>query len=592
MIHQLTSNIPTMEPVTFVPGMNVVVAERTEDSTEKDSRNGVGKSTLIEIIHFCLGMDVNRGKEKALFGKHLADFTFTLEMELRDFRFNVSRMGSAGNRILISGDLSELPKEWHPTEEKITGELVYSLNEWKAVLGWLMFELPLPERKGKKIETQIYSPTFRSLFSYFVRKGRSSFEKPFEHFRRQQEWNIQVNNAFLLGLGWDFAAKFQLNKDQEKDVKLLEKSASSGVLKSLAGDLGTLEATRVTLQDRVRSEENQLSTFHVHPQYKEINETANEYTRRIHTLTNDNVSSQKMVSYYENSLTAEVPANNEKLLSLYREAGVVMPDLVSKTLSDVANFHNKIIENRRSFLESEITQLRQHIIDNDTKIKHLSDERATLMGILRTHGALDEYTGLQKRHARAVAELEEINQKIQRIREVKEKKSSLRIEREQLQQQMQLDYDERREHLARAISLFNANTEALYEAPGRLIINVKSTGYDFDVDIDRKGSGGVEQMEVFCYDLMLAQIWAEKEISSVFLVHDSLIWDGVDERQVAHAIELAHQRAKESNFQYICCINSDSIPTQDFSKEFVFSDYICKTLHDRDESGTLLGFRF
>ena len=128
--------------------------------------------------------------------------------------------------------------------------------------------------------------------------------------------------------------------------------------------------------------------------------------------------------------------------------------------------------------------------------------------------------------------------------------------------------------------------------PGRLIINVEAKGYDFDVDIDRKGSGGVEQMEVFCYDLMLAQIWAEKEVSSMFLVHDSIIWDGVDERQVAHAIELAQKRSVESGFQYISCINSDSIPKSDFSDGFEIYDYVCKTLHDKDDSGTLLGFRF
>ncbi len=79
-----------------------------------------------------------------------------------------------------------------------------------------------------------------------------------------------------------------------------------------------------------------------------------------------------------------------------------------------------------------------------------------------------------------------------------------------------------------------------------------------------------------------------------FLVHDSTIFDGVDERQIAKALELAAQEAEKRDFQYICTVNSDMIPEKDFTKEFSkrFDSYVKLRLSDASEDGGLLGIRF
>ncbi len=89
------------------------------------------------------------------------------------------------------------------------------------------------------------------------------------------------------------------------------------------------------------------------------------------------------------------------------------------------------------------------------------------------------------------------------------------------------------------IAIFNSNSEIIYDVQGALIIDVGDTGFRFEVIIKRDGSSGIGNMKVFCYDLMLAELWSKKQKSPGFLVHDSIIFDGVDERQVANALELA-----------------------------------------------------
>ncbi len=66
MIHAITANQPSFRTVQLTPGLNVILADRTEDSSNKDTRNGLGKSTLIEIVHFCLGARVSSGKGLAI----------------------------------------------------------------------------------------------------------------------------------------------------------------------------------------------------------------------------------------------------------------------------------------------------------------------------------------------------------------------------------------------------------------------------------------------------------------------------------------------------------------------------------------------
>ena len=52
MIHAVRANKSSFHAVEFTAGFNLVLADRTKESTRKDSRNGLGKTTLLEIIRF------------------------------------------------------------------------------------------------------------------------------------------------------------------------------------------------------------------------------------------------------------------------------------------------------------------------------------------------------------------------------------------------------------------------------------------------------------------------------------------------------------------------------------------------------------
>ena len=71
-----------------------------------------------------------------------------------------------------------------------------------------------------------------------------------------------------------------------------------------------------------------------------------------------------------------------------------------------------------------------------------------------------------------------------------------------------------------------------------------------------------------------------------------MLYDGVDSRQRALALEQASVVSEKLRGQYICTLNSDMIPSEDFSEGFDFQKYVRLTLTDKDPSGRLLGFKF
>lgn len=582
MIHKISANQSSFRTVSFEAGFNVVLAEKDDSADDKDSRNGIGKSSLIEIIHFCLGSDLKRSK--TLSKPTLSDWIFTIDITIAGKKIQASRAIAQQNNIFISGDTITWPNQ--PSIDDETGQKYYSLNAWTELLGKLMFDLPIGPSKPT------YSPTFRALIPYFARRGRDAYSKPFEVRRNQPPWQTQVYNSYLLDLSWEFAREWQILKDKEEDLSALKGAANRGTFANVFGTIGELEALKLRLDSKAKEQKKQLESFQVHPQYKDLEIKANEITKDIHQLSNDNYSARRLVSTYEASVVEEKSASKADVEQVYKEAGILFSDKVKKRLDEVLNFHETVTKNRAEFLKEEIARIHRAIQGREDKIKALSNERATALNVLKTHKALDEYTKLQGALTELNAQLEEAVRKIDLLKKFEAGKSAVKIEREELKVKTRRDHEERVSARERVVSLFNANSEALYNRPGQLIIDITEAGLSFKIEIERSESDGIQLMEVFCYDLVLAQVWSQKEKNPGFLIHDSTVFADVDERQIAHAIQTASQLSESKGFQYICFLNSDKVPWAQFSEGFNLRDYVRLELKDKPASACLFGTRF
>ncbi len=588
MIKEIKSNNPKFKSIVFNEGFNVILADRekTDDKDDiKKSRNGSGKTTLIEIIHFCLGARVDK---KSIFkSAYLKDWTFTIVIDINSSEFEFTRYTNTPNKIYIIGD-----------KERLNFDLLYDKKEHKYYASpstlnnclltmWFGLE---KENKNRK-----YTPSFRELISYLVRRTSDGFRSAFEYFPKQKTYSVQECNAYFLGLNLDYASQFQEIKDKVKGIQDYKKAAKSGVIGELKLNIGELNSDVITRERENEKLKMEIDTFKVHPQYYEVNKEANELTKKLHEAANTiSIKKQLLDRYIDSVQKKETEVPLSEIESIYKEAGVIFGENLKKNLDEVLNFHQTIVRNRKEYLSNEIINLKKDITTLEANIEIISQRRSEIMKILSTHGALEEYTIIQERYTVAKQDLEEAKKKLKTAEYIEDTKSYLKIENQELLIKSRQDYSERKELLEKSISLFKANSEYLYSEPGVLTVDLTETGYKFDVNIKRAKSQGVSYMKVFCYDLMLMEIGKYKTAFPKFLVHDSTIFDGVDERQIALALKLAKQKSEESGFQYICLLNSDNIPETEFEEDFKeqFFSFVVKRISDASEDTGLLGMRF
>ncbi|WP_335726689.1 DUF2326 domain-containing protein [Rhizobium phaseoli] len=129
-------------------------------------------------------------------------------------------------------------------------------------------------------------------------------------------------------------------------------------------------------------------------------------------------------------------------------------------------------------------------------------------------------------------------------------------------------------------------------SPAALEIKATAAGPEFQVHIAGDRSGGISNMEIFCFDYALFKIATQRFGGPGILIHDSNLFADVDARQVATAIELGAELADELEVQYLVLMNSDEFAKLSFpAGSDTRSKILNVTIDDTDEGG-LFGFKF
>ena len=199
MIYRVTSSLPQFKTIDFQSGLNLVVAKKSADATDRQTRNGSGKSSLVRIINFLLGAKCS--PESIFRYQSLEDQCFSLSFDLANERVTVDRTGRSASKLVVDGSFDQWNTE--PKLDKDSGEYRIPATKWLGVLGHKMF--------GLDADLPKHSPTFRSMIGYFVRREASgAFHDAQRQGSMQQNWDIQVNLSYLLGLDHEVSRDLQL----------------------------------------------------------------------------------------------------------------------------------------------------------------------------------------------------------------------------------------------------------------------------------------------------------------------------------------------------------------------------------------------
>ena len=208
---------------------------------------------------------------------------------------------------------------------------------------------------------------------------------------------------------------------------------------------------RTVTEAQLSGLKSQVAEFRVLPQYAELEAEADQLTRAISDLSNANVIDTATIGDLERATQAELPPTLTDLQIIYAEAGVALPEIAIRRYDDVRSFHESVIRNRQDYLAGELEAANQRVVEREQEKRRLDDRRSVVMRLLKSHGALDQFSQLQGEAGRLEATVESLRQRFAEAEQLEGAKNELDIERNQLTLRLRRDFSEQWTQLSAAI---------------------------------------------------------------------------------------------------------------------------------------------
>ena len=330
-IHMVNLELKKHMEMPFYPGLNIVLADRDRKSGSKGTRNGVGKSTLIEILDFCLGADPN--KDHTLPADSLHGWEFTLEIEVGGRSLSVRRTCDESGSVFVLGDMSNCPVRSSASPDLITHEVEYSSRQWKDALGWLLFDLdPTPSSDAPKSSLK-----YETLIGHFIRK---SFDNPLTANPGEYKSRTELAVTYLLGLDYLFLEHARLVKKERKAIESRRSAAvdqASSWVKEIAQLKHECELMKVDLEHRKAA----LDNFATQGEFAKINESLYDLTVEYHNVIARKVANERnLKSAIESKAIRYLPFETVK--GVYEKAGAIFAANTLRHMDDVKAFHEQL----------------------------------------------------------------------------------------------------------------------------------------------------------------------------------------------------------------------------------------------------------
>ncbi|WP_424628519.1 ABC-three component system protein [Bradyrhizobium sp. SYSU BS000235] len=590
MIFSITSSIPTFKSLRFEEGLNILLADVTPKSTDKQTRNSAGKTSMIEIIHFLLGADAD--KNSLFKKKEIVAHSFSGEFAIEGSRIKVTRSGNDEKKILISKDHANSIGLAIKRDDD-TGLEYVTVDDWKDCLGQAWFKIPTP-RKGTEFEGS-FTPSFRSAISYLIRRrksgGYSNIQKQNDN---QQPWDWQVNLSYLLGFDWKIPREIQDLRARKKSLSTLRQAIKAGELGNIFGTSGEIRPELVRTEARIAQLKSRIDKFRVLESYREMADEVSRIKNRMTEIAAELALIKETIVYLASSIQEEKPPAYAAVEMLYAEAGVQLPGVALRRFDEVREFQQSVVSNRRGYLEAEIEAARVTQQTLESELASADIRKSEILLVLDGKGAFEDLMAMHEEFATNSNRADALRTKLQNANILENKIAQTKRDSADLEIMLQEDH-KRSENVIKyaTVKVDQAIAELYDDRTGNLVVTPSKNGPQIDIVIQGGGNkGGIDLMKIFCFDTMLYEAVSDRLGGPGFLVHDSHLFDGVDARQVRGAIIFGAKTAAAHAGQYIIAMNSDELSASGVANETVVVNAILPVRLTDHETGGLFGFRF
>lgn len=578
-ISSLGSSDERFRALAFKPGLNILVADRTELSEQGDSRNSVGKTSFVKVLRYVLGGSRTGELEAPELNGH--GFEATIHLPRVD--------GSADDEVSVSRTLTPATKVQVNGWSAVQDKQPISVEEWRSLQAQYLFHIP----------EDVSRPTSGQLWAQLA---RTFFDKPTKVHPTEADWESGVRIGHMLGLSSEILAKSGEVDQLTKQRKAIRKAVREGALAHLSLDEAKLRAELARARRRRDRMEESLGEFRVDEQYAEHQQRADELSAAIQRWNDEGLALQRRLRELEAALREEVdPAENDalrdRLKRVYNELGVVLPELVTRRYEEVVEFHQSVVRNRRGFLQQELEAVSARLTTIDQERRALDEERSETLRLLGETVALDTFLAAQRDLAKLEADVADLERRLEAAMSVSQINDQVTLKTAELVTSVRAELHERASSLDDPIALFSELGSEIYsDREAALLIEGTDRGIlKVTPRVSGDASTGVRNVETFMFDIVCLISAIKSSRAPRILVHDSHLFDAIDGRQVASCLNIGARLAERHEFQYVVTMNSDFIDLVVSQSDGAFDPepYIMSTrLTDATNDGGLFGFRF
>jgi Uncharacterized protein conserved in bacteria len=565
----LTANKASFHEIIFKDGVNIIAGKQASNINGNGGKtyNGVGKSLIIHLLHFCLGS--NKIED---FEDNLPGWEFTLKFSNEGKEYTSSRSTDNQNKIKYSESIDPL-----------------TLSKFREEMLKLCFNIEEPPKHM----------TWNTLFPRFARRSRASYISFDTFVKKEKDYAKLLNNGFILGLDKSLIVEKQELRKKQSAVTDTEKVIRKDPLfKQYFLGKSDVEFESFELKHKILELQTEVDEFKVSSNYHDLEKELSEIRFSKKQKENERSLIKSNINNIKKSLEKEINISSEQLFEVYNSAKIELPNVVKNNITNVLDFHNELIKNRTLRLNEELKKNKEYLKTIDNEISSLGDEMDQLYYYLGSHGALDEYQvinnqlSLLKQKKDKIDDYQDILKTYQNTsRDIKTEY----IEQEKITEKYLEDSKEFIDSLKS--TFYNLSKEFYDKKTGGLIINNNSgenlLRFNINAKIDDDSSDGVNEVKMFCFDVLLLL----SKVSNIqFLFHDSRLFSNMDPRQRKIVFEEMDKLSKEHDVQYICSLNEDaiqSIETLTEEKEFenLIEKNIILELTDESAESKLLGIQ-
>lgn len=563
---RLSSNMNSFHTIEFKEGLNFIVGKQANpnDKNKSNTFNGVGKSLIVYIIHFCLGSNKIDAFEKKIPG-----WEFTLEFSNNGNNYKSLRNTSSQNEIYLNDEKLTLPK--------------FRSKFLKEAFG---------------LEEKINNLTFNTLFPRFIRRDRECYVNYDKFVKKEQEYSQLLNNSFLLGLEIELVTEKKRLRSKFNTTKDLKTSIEKDpIIREHFSNSDDTEIEILDLEDQILRLENEVAEFKISSNYHEIEKEADEKAYYLKELDNRRVLINNSIKSINKSLEIKPDLSDKKVIDLYNQSLVEVPEMVIKKIEEAVIFQTNLLKNRNKRLINERLKNQQKLKSIEDEISNTGLALDKVLSYLDTHGALDDYSSINKKLNDMKVKLERLNEYQKILKTYKKKLKDVQSDLTQENNEVDTYLEESQELLEEIMTTFRDLSKAFYEKkPGGIKIKnndgENTLRFDITAKIQDDSSDGVNEVKIFCFDMTLLLLKQNHNFN--FLFHDSRLFGNMDPRQRYTLFKTTAVKVAENSLQYIASINEDTLLSfKDLMSEKEYKELVEEntilTLTDESDKSKLLG---